>query len=292
MTHDERLLEKSIQKNVTFVFMELQKKLFQGDISYSEYNKEQNKIYNEMFTIGKDDKMHLSKLSPKTVQEMRKRLGACETEIRKRRRCSHALRMPGWRNEEDTDAALEEDENEDKNNIESYYDDFDSTNESDVEGITTIKLDIEDDETLRLNMPAKKRAKLNGKRNNLNNNPPSTEKTLKPNTGFILRMEEQKEKFTEICRKMTGEPTEKERRQKQRNIEYREMLMRKLDQRAPPEERMFPQITFGLSDGPPTEEQIESWRLWRMPYSYRPKWMQDNYRKSITFPCDKKKIGS
>lgn len=269
-THDQKIIVQKLQKVITKLFAELQKKYHRGAISTEKFEEEKKQLFKEIFECDESGKVFVKTSTPEAIKETRKRIRSCEDEPIRRRR---AFRMPGWNNAEDTDAALEEDDIDG-----DCYDEDDS----DDDAGTWVEVHVDDDYTpLKSLMPATKRRILNAV-SPFRDSPFSTLLPLNPPAE-----RRRKEAEEEMTAHLFGRLPPKETERRRKNFERREMMMRKIDQRAPPSDRMFQQDT---SDGKPTPKQESDWKLWHTPPVMLPDWMKEPKERTVIFPENLRKM--
>lgn len=253
-THDEKVIARRNQKCITGLFEELQKKFHRGDFTKFEFEEEKSKLFEEIFGCDDDGKVYVKPTTAEGVQATVKRVRSWEQQRVRRRNRRHMFRMPGWNNGEETDAALEEDEP-----TQWCFDDFVDSSSS------------ESDEDDARSEASASWVKLGGYEER-----EAKRRRLNCGSGSSA-----------VEGEAVGHSSNK--KAMMRNIERREMLMRILDQRAPPEDRIFHQETTARSG--PTLRQKELWEEWRIPLRGKPGWMRENVEdRMVIFPSDRKRL--
>lgn len=253
-THDEKLIARKNQKCITAMFADLQKKLHRGDLTQGDFEEEKSKLFGEIFGVNDNGRVYVKETSASGVQKTKRGLKNFEETFLRRRRRKGAFRMPGWKDAEETDAALEEDDDADDGQL---YDDDDEDEEDRIGTWVELPNDHYDP-------------------------PKALDPRSKPNESSSSFMPTESAKRRKLTDKLDAIVYGENRRLQ---FERREMLMRKFDQRAPPQERMFHQDTSVRHDGLPTASELKSWDEWHIPLNKMPTWMNESSDgRQLIFP--------
>lgn len=274
-TRDDKIVACRRQKAITLKLADLQKRRDRGELTATAFEAEKSEIFKEIFETDEEGNVTVRRSNWESVRDLEAIENPERFWVPQKKKSKGSQRAPpeeidlDYMNETDRERGKVSDDEDDE--TEFAY-------EEDLTGLE-IQRKAEDDFCLDqtvegLPIPLGEKEYMSEEFERI--------RAVGAYNRFMAMKNEIRDNKHKLRRQLI---------KKMRNIERREMLMRRFDQRAPPEERMFKQDTSVNIDGTPTRQQKENWGFWYTPLQLLPDWMKAvKHDRQIIFPEDIKKI--